>query len=50
VRFGAHYHTTYLPELDGTEYEFYDHLFAQMELLDRLGYDDVWVTEHHFSE
>jgi alkanesulfonate monooxygenase SsuD/methylene tetrahydromethanopterin reductase-like flavin-dependent oxidoreductase (luciferase family) len=50
VRFGAHYHTTYLPELDGDECEFYDHLFGQMELLDRLGYDDVWVTEHHFSE
>lgn len=50
MRFAAHYHTTYLPDLDGSESQFYDHLFEQMELLDRLGYDDVWVTEHHFSE
>jgi natural product biosynthesis luciferase-like monooxygenase protein len=50
MRFAAHYHTTYLPEFDGSETDFYDHLFEQMELLDQLGYDDVWVTEHHFSE
>ncbi|HEY3115114.1 MAG TPA: LLM class flavin-dependent oxidoreductase [Chloroflexota bacterium] len=50
MRFAAHYHTTYIPELDGSGSQFYDHLFEQMELLDRLGYDDVWVTEHHFSE
>ena len=50
MRFAAHYHTTYMPELDGPQSVFYDHLFEQMELLDRLGFDDVWVTEHHFSE
>jgi natural product biosynthesis luciferase-like monooxygenase protein len=25
-------------------------MFRQMELLDELGFDDVWVTEHHFHE
>lgn len=25
-------------------------MFEQMDLLDQLGYDDVWVTEHHFDE
>ncbi len=25
-------------------------LFEQMEELEGLGFDDLWVTEHHFSE
>lgn len=50
MRFAAHYLPTYIPELDGPVGAFYDHLFEQMELLDRLGFDDVWITEHHFSE
>src|SRR5947208_1641101 len=25
-------------------------MFAQMQELDALGYDDVWITEHHFHE
>lgn len=50
MRFAAHYLPTYIPELDGPIHHFYDHLFEQMELLDRLGFEDVWITEHHFSE
>ena len=50
MRFGAHYLPTYVPELDGTVPEFYRRLFEQMELLDTLGFQDVWVTEHHFHE
>ncbi len=50
MRFGAHYLPTYIPELDGSPSEFYQHMFAQMELLDEVGMDDIWVTEHHFHE
>ncbi len=48
MRFGAHYLPTYVPELDGEPVEFYRRMYQQMELLDQLGYDDLWVTEHHF--
>src|SRR5665213_2591736 len=50
MRFGAHYLTTYVPELDGSANQFYEHMFQQAEELDALGYDDFWVTEHHFHE
>jgi alkanesulfonate monooxygenase SsuD/methylene tetrahydromethanopterin reductase-like flavin-dependent oxidoreductase (luciferase family) len=50
MRFGAHYLVTYVPELDGPTEVLYQHLFEQLELLDSLGFDDAWVTEHHFAE
>ncbi len=50
MRFGAHYLPTYVPHLDGPVTEFYRRMFEQMEELDRLGFDSLWVTEHHFSE
>ena len=50
MRFGAHYLTTYVPELDGSGTEFYRRMLEQIQELDTLGYDDVWVTEHHFHE
>jgi len=50
MRFGAHYLNTYVPELDGPTELMYDHLFEQFAELDRLGYTDAWVTEHHFDE
>ena len=49
MKFGAHYLPTYVPDLDGPVNEFYQRMFAQMEELDRLGYDHIWVTEHHFA-
>jgi natural product biosynthesis luciferase-like monooxygenase protein len=50
MRFGAHYNPTYIAELDGPPAEFYRRMFEQIELLDALGFDDAWVTEHHFHE
>lgn len=50
MRFGAQYLPTYVPGLDGPVSEFYRRMFEQIELVDQLGYDDVWMTEHHFSE
>ncbi|MGH7767380.1 MAG: LLM class flavin-dependent oxidoreductase [Candidatus Binatia bacterium] len=50
MKFGAHYLPTYVPDLDGPAPEFYRRMFEQMEELDRLGFDHVWVTEHHFGD
>jgi natural product biosynthesis luciferase-like monooxygenase protein len=50
MKFGAHYLPTYLPHLDGPVTEFYRRMFEQMEELDRLGFESLWVTEHHFNE
>jgi alkanesulfonate monooxygenase SsuD/methylene tetrahydromethanopterin reductase-like flavin-dependent oxidoreductase (luciferase family) len=50
MRFGAHYLPTYVPELDGPVTEFYRRIFEQMEELEGLGFDRVWVTEHHFGD
>lgn len=49
LKFGSHYLPTYIPDLDGSVVEFYQTMFGQMEEMDRLGYDHVWVTEHHFA-
>lgn len=49
MRFGAHYLPTYVPRLEGSVHRFYGLVFEQMEELERLGFHDVWVTEHHFS-
>jgi alkanesulfonate monooxygenase SsuD/methylene tetrahydromethanopterin reductase-like flavin-dependent oxidoreductase (luciferase family) len=49
MKFGSHYLPTYIPDLDGSLPEFYQKMFAQMEEMDRLGYDHIWVTEHHFA-
>jgi alkanesulfonate monooxygenase SsuD/methylene tetrahydromethanopterin reductase-like flavin-dependent oxidoreductase (luciferase family) len=49
MKFGSHYLPTYVPALDGSVSEFYQKMFGQMEEMDRLNYDHIWVTEHHFA-
>ena len=49
MKFGSHYLPTYVADLDGSVGEFYQKMFGQMEEMDRLGYDHIWVTEHHFA-
>jgi alkanesulfonate monooxygenase SsuD/methylene tetrahydromethanopterin reductase-like flavin-dependent oxidoreductase (luciferase family) len=49
MKFGSHYLPTYVPDLDGPTPDLYQKIFAQIEELDRLGYDHIWVTEHHFA-
>ncbi len=48
MRFDAHHLPTYIPAQDGSVQELYRRIFEQAELLDRLGYGGLWVTEHHF--
>jgi alkanesulfonate monooxygenase SsuD/methylene tetrahydromethanopterin reductase-like flavin-dependent oxidoreductase (luciferase family) len=49
MKFGSHYLLTYVPDLDGPISELYQRIFSQMEEMDQLGYDHIWVTEHHFA-
>jgi natural product biosynthesis luciferase-like monooxygenase protein len=50
MRFGVHYLPTYMPEYDGPVADYYRHVFEQVALAESLGYDDIWITEHHFHE
>jgi alkanesulfonate monooxygenase SsuD/methylene tetrahydromethanopterin reductase-like flavin-dependent oxidoreductase (luciferase family) len=50
MKFGAHYLPTYVPSLDGPYTEFYRRMFEQIEELDKLGFNHIWVTEHHFGD
>jgi luciferase family oxidoreductase group 1 len=51
VKFGIFYEQQ-LPRPWGerSEYELYQNSLTQIELADRLGYDNAWVVEHHFLE
>lgn len=49
VKFGLLYLPTYVPELDGTPVQFYNKMLDQIALADDLGYESVWLTEHHFD-
>ena len=49
MKFGAHILPIYTPELEGPLPEFYRRLFEQIVELEKLGFDQAWVTEHHFG-
>jgi luciferase family oxidoreductase group 1 len=38
------------PWTERSEYDLFQQALGQMELADRLGYDYVWMVEHHFLE
>lgn len=50
MKFGAHFLPTHMPELDGPVSQFYQRIFEQIGSLERLGFDRVWITEHHFGD
>lgn len=50
MRFGLLYLPTYVPELDGPVRDFYERMLEQIGEADALGFTDVWITEHHFTE
>lgn len=50
MKFSAHYLPTYVPALDQSPAELYRRMLEQIALLDRLGFHQAWVTEHHFHE
>jgi alkanesulfonate monooxygenase SsuD/methylene tetrahydromethanopterin reductase-like flavin-dependent oxidoreductase (luciferase family) len=50
MKFGAHFLPTYDAELDGSVPELYRRMLEQIAELEKLGFDRVWVTEHHFGD
>jgi alkanesulfonate monooxygenase SsuD/methylene tetrahydromethanopterin reductase-like flavin-dependent oxidoreductase (luciferase family) len=49
MKFAAHILPTYTPELDGPVPEYYTRLFDLIIECEKLGFDQAWVTEHHFG-
>ena len=50
LRFGVAYDFRNPPGSTMSNPELYARVLAQAELVDRLGYDQIWITEHHFVE
>ena len=48
MKFGYYLLNTYVPELDGASPELYAHWLEQIDAAEDLGFDSLWVTEHHF--
>jgi natural product biosynthesis luciferase-like monooxygenase protein len=48
VKFGYYILNTYVPELDGGSAELYAHWLEQIDAAEELGFESLWVTEHHF--
>ena len=49
MKFGTHILPTYMPEVDGTLANYYRCMFEQIVEVEKLGFDQAWVTEHHFG-
>jgi limonene 1,2-monooxygenase len=47
MRLGVCYNIDYHPEIHGEPADYYETILKQVELLDALGYDTVWFSEHH---
>jgi alkanesulfonate monooxygenase SsuD/methylene tetrahydromethanopterin reductase-like flavin-dependent oxidoreductase (luciferase family) len=47
MRLGVCYNIDYHPEVHGSPEEYFETILQQVELLDELGYDTVWFSEHH---
>ena len=48
MKFGYYILNTYVPELDGGSREVYAKWLEQIDAAESLGFDSLWVTEHHF--
>lgn len=49
MKFGVHILPTYMAALEGPLTGFYRGMFEQIVEVERLGFDQAWVTEHHFG-
>jgi alkanesulfonate monooxygenase SsuD/methylene tetrahydromethanopterin reductase-like flavin-dependent oxidoreductase (luciferase family) len=49
VRFGVCYNIDYHPDVHGTPSSYFAQILDQVDLLEDLGYDTVWFSEHHSS-
>lgn len=48
MKFGYYLLNTYVPELDGASSDLYARWLEQIDAAEDLGFDSLWVTEHHF--
>jgi natural product biosynthesis luciferase-like monooxygenase protein len=48
VKLGYYILNTYVPEWDGDSAQLYTHWLEQIDAAEELGFDSLWVTEHHF--
>jgi len=48
VKFGYYILNTYVPELDGDSTSVYSRWLEQIDAAESLGFESLWVTEHHF--
>jgi natural product biosynthesis luciferase-like monooxygenase protein len=48
VNFGYYILNTYVPEVDGDSPELYARWLEQIDAAENLGFDSLWITEHHF--
>src|SRR6185436_9370923 len=49
MKFGTHILPTYMAETDGRLADFYRRTLEQIIEVEKLGFDQAWVTEHHFG-
>lgn len=47
MRFGICYNVDYHPNIHGSPHDYYMQMLQQCELLEDLGYDSAWFSEHH---
>jgi alkanesulfonate monooxygenase SsuD/methylene tetrahydromethanopterin reductase-like flavin-dependent oxidoreductase (luciferase family) len=47
MRLGICYNIDYHPDIHGAPAEYFETILQQVELLEELGYDTVWFSEHH---
>lgn len=49
MKFSTHILPTYMPEAHGSLADYYRGMFEQITEAETLGFDQAWVTEHHFG-
>jgi natural product biosynthesis luciferase-like monooxygenase protein len=49
MKYGVLFLPTYVPEQDGSEADAYAKILEQVDHAEALGFESVWLTEHHFQ-